>query len=173
MCGKFTQLSRMLVRNDLADPFMEQIDMFQQAPKLELNFNEKLIPFKEVRDMSGNIEFPLSEVTNRLWNHRMPDDTGLQQASGRIDNKPNNFFSRVFAKDNIVSNTILATSFIALYDEPRYLNKIENCKIGSYPLDYNFLDNKSSYLIGMSVPPVMVAQIATEIYNQWKPIFKL
>jgi hypothetical protein len=23
------------------------------------------------------------------------------------------------------------------------------------------------YLIGMSVPPVMTAQIATEIYNQW------
>ena len=26
---------------------------------------------------------------------------------------------------------------------------------------------KERYLIGMSVPPVMTAQIATEIYNQW------
>jgi DNA (cytosine-5)-methyltransferase 1 len=39
--------------------------------------------------------------------------------------------------------------------------------IGSYPLDYNFINNEPGYLIGMSVPPVMTAQIALEIYNQW------
>jgi DNA (cytosine-5)-methyltransferase 1 len=39
--------------------------------------------------------------------------------------------------------------------------------IGSYPLDYNFKNIDANYLIGMSVPPVMTAQIATEIYNQW------
>jgi hypothetical protein len=30
-----------------------------------------------------------------------------------------------------------------------------------------FLDNKYGYLIGMSVPPVMTAQIAHQIYLQW------
>jgi DNA (cytosine-5)-methyltransferase 1 len=39
--------------------------------------------------------------------------------------------------------------------------------IGTYPLDYNFKKIEPKYLIGMSVPPVMTAQIATEIYNQW------
>ena len=38
---------------------------------------------------------------------------------------------------------------------------------GSFPLDYNFLNNKPKYIIGMSVPPVMVAQIANQIYKQW------
>lgn len=38
---------------------------------------------------------------------------------------------------------------------------------GSYAMDYNFVKNNPKYLIGMSVPPVMTAQIATEIYNQW------
>jgi DNA (cytosine-5)-methyltransferase 1 len=38
---------------------------------------------------------------------------------------------------------------------------------GTYPLDYNFKKIEPKYLIGMSVPPVMTAQIATEIYNQW------
>ena len=37
---------------------------------------------------------------------------------------------------------------------------------GSYPLDYVF-DGDMNYLIGMSVPPVMTAQIATRIYDQW------
>ena len=31
----------------------------------------------------------------------------------------------------------------------------------------NFGTLQPKYLIGMSVPPVMVAQIATEISNQW------
>ena len=31
------------LRNDLAEPFMEQIDMFQRAPKLKLNFNGKKV----------------------------------------------------------------------------------------------------------------------------------
>ncbi|MEY4573777.1 MAG: Flavobacterium phage vB FspS tooticki6, partial [Bacteroidota bacterium] len=37
----------------------------------------------------------------------------------------------------------------------------------SYPLDYDFLKLKPHYLIGMSVPPIMIAQIASEIYEQW------
>jgi DNA (cytosine-5)-methyltransferase 1 len=41
------------------------------------------------------------------------------------------------------------------------------CKIGTFPLDYNFIKNKPIYVIGMSVPPVMTAQIATRIYDQW------
>ena len=40
-------------------------------------------------------------------------------------------------------------------------------KGGSYPLDYNFNKQKVPYLIGMSVPPVMTAQISSNIYDQW------
>lgn len=38
---------------------------------------------------------------------------------------------------------------------------------GSYPLDYDFKTNKVVYLVGMSVPPVMTAQIAKQVYEQW------
>jgi DNA (cytosine-5)-methyltransferase 1 len=40
-------------------------------------------------------------------------------------------------------------------------------KIGSYPSDYDFKKSDPGYLIGMSVPPVMTAQIAHRIYEQW------
>ena len=36
-----------------------------------------------------------------------------------------------------------------------------------YPQDYNFKTIQPQYLIGMSVPPVMMAQIANQIYLQW------
>jgi DNA (cytosine-5)-methyltransferase 1 len=54
-----------------------------------------------------------------------------------------------------------------LYELPRQMNDIECCIVGSYPLDYNFKSIKARYLIGMSVPPVMTAQIANKIKLQW------
>ena len=38
---------------------------------------------------------------------------------------------------------------------------------GTYPLDYDFQGIEPKYLIGMSVPPVMTAQIANQIWEQW------
>jgi len=35
------------LRKDLAEPFLYQQDMFTEVPKLELNFNEPEIPFKD------------------------------------------------------------------------------------------------------------------------------
>lgn len=40
--------------------------------------------------------------------------------------------------------------------------------IGSYPLDYNHLKfNSKQYLIGMSVPPVMMANLSKRIFDEW------
>ena len=49
----------------------------------------------------------------------------------------------------------------------RLLNRKELCRAGTYPQDYDFKGNGEQYLIGMSVPPVMVAQIAKQVYEQW------
>lgn len=34
-------------------------------------------------------------------------------------------------------------------------------------IDYDFKKSKPHYIIGMSVPPIMTAQIASRIYEQW------
>lgn len=51
--------------------------------------------------------------------------------------------------------------------QPRKLNKYEASVLQSFPLDYDFLDQNPLSCIGRSVPPVMVAQIAHQIYLQW------
>lgn len=38
--------------------------------------------------------------------------------------------------------------------------------IGTFPLDYDFGKTPAQYLIGMSVPPVMMAQVAAAIREQ-------
>jgi len=153
------------LRKDLATPFMEQIDMFQTAPKLELNFNETEIPFKYIYD-KGNKERMLSGNALDLWLDRIDTDIDLDNVSTRRG-RPNYMFNHKFLKLSKVCNTITGNDNCCLYEEPRYRGKNELCKCGTYPMDYVFLNNKPEYLIGMSVPPVMTAQIATEIYNQW------
>lgn len=56
---------------------------------------------------------------------------------------------------------------LALFDSPTFLSHDEVCKASSFPLDYDFMGQKPCYICGMSVPPVMMANVATEIYNQW------
>ena len=76
-------------------------------------------------------------------------------------------FSVVLINNNDVAPTFTRQDRAMLYEEFRSVNKDEACMIQTFPLDYNFSTKQYGYLIGMSVPPVMIAQIATEIYKQW------
>ena len=152
------------LRKDLAKPFLYNKDIFTQAPKLELNFNEKAILFKDIIDMQGR---KLSENMAKVWGYRKDGDSSMQQASERLTGK-STYFSQSYLYQNKTPGTLTShEDSQVLYDAPKYTSKNEACKIGSYPLDYDFGGKKPHYLIGMSVPPVMTAQIATEVYKQW------
>jgi DNA (cytosine-5)-methyltransferase 1 len=80
-----------------------------------------------------------------------------------------NYFGSIKVSDNEVCNTIIASNSSPLLHnkKPNYLSDNNICQIGTYPLDYDFQDVEPKYLIGMSVPPVMTAQIANQIKIQW------
>ena len=84
----------------------------------------------------------------------------------RIDNRLS-MFSVYLIKQNEVPPIFVRQDRSLLYDEFRSLNKSESCKISSFPIDYNFNKLNYGYLMGMSVPPLMIANIVTEIYEQW------
>lgn len=153
------------MRKDLAAPFLYQANLFEQLPKIELKFNEKKILFKDI--YTDYKDRCLSKRFQYVWENRKKGDKDFSCIMDRIENRPNSYFAYNFIYKNKVSNTIIANDLNVLFSECRHLNKTEICKIGTYPLDYNFLNNKPHYLIGMSVPPVMTAQIANNIYNQW------
>jgi DNA (cytosine-5)-methyltransferase 1 len=153
------------LRKDLAAPFMHQVDMFTEVPKLELEFNEREIPFKEI--LNDYTDRPLSEHYKSFWDIRIYGDCDFSQASERMGKNPNAQFQYKYLYIDKVANTITAGEQCVLFDYPRYRNYDELCECGTYPKDYNFIKNKPHYLIGMSVPPVMTAQVATEIFNQW------
>jgi DNA (cytosine-5)-methyltransferase 1 len=128
------------MRKDLAKPFLHFADMFTEVPKLELNFKEPKIPIKHFAK-------------------------GV--AKKETQNYSESRFGDVMLDLNKPSNTIATDINRYWLDENTLIDKDTVSLIGSYPLDYNHLDfNNPQYLIGMSVPPVMTAQIANQIYKQ-------
>ena len=135
-------------------------------PKLELKFNEDAILYKNFKsNILGN---KLTDETTLIWDKKIESDKSLADIHLRLNGKLKRF-NAVFIKDNQTPNTIAAgsDSIPIRFDYPNRVT-MDECKIiGTYPLDYNFKKIEPNYLIGMSVPPVMTAQVATEIYNQW------
>lgn len=153
------------LRKDLAKDFLYWKDMFTEVPEIEIQFNEKEILFKDV--YFNLTDRTLSDRFKDVWSNKKDGDLDFSCIMDRIENRPNSYFAYNFIYNNKVANTIIANDLNVLFNECRHLNKVELCRIGTYPQDYNFLKLKPQYLIGMSVPPVMTAQIATKIYEQW------
>lgn len=124
-----------------------------KLPKLKLEFNEKAILFSEISENSN--ENKLTEKYLQYWhNAKQGDSVGLFKTYKKLS----------MGK---VSFTLVAGNPHYHPIQVRELVKNEYCKIGTYPLDYNFKKIEPKYLIGMSVPPVMTAQISNQIKIQW------
>jgi len=152
------------LRKDLAEPFLYQADMFTMLPMLKLEFKEAEILWNIIMD--DNTDRLLSGEALRLWGGREYGDIDLENISKR-GGRPNFMFNHKFLYKSKVANTITGSDNCCLFDKPRYRGLFELCKCGTFPSDYLFNDNKPEYLIGMSVPPVMMAQVASEVYEQW------
>jgi DNA (cytosine-5)-methyltransferase 1 len=153
------------LRKDLAGQFLSFADMFTELPTIEMNFNEIEIPFSEI--FVDYTDRALSENMKLIWDLRKKGDQSFEIINERENGKKFLHFGHKFIYMSGTINTILANDQCCLFDYPRYRNFNELCSSGSYPIDYNFLNLKPEYLIGMSVPPIMTAQIASNIYEQW------
>lgn len=139
-------------------------------PKLTLNFNEKPIVFSEVKEVNCKskecFNFPRSEA-ERLALVEFGDRNLVNADKKLRGNDKNAFFNQTLVYDNGIMGTITGQEKSFVFSEKRRLSHKEIKLCGSYPLDYDFKSTDSNYLIGMSVPPVMTAQIANQIKVQW------
>ena len=152
------------LRKDLAEPFMEQVDMFTVLPKLKLEFNEPEINFDFVADEEGE---PLSELYQNRWQQRIDSDDCFADITERLESERKCFSDKLVQYGKVAPTITAGGAYFVNHKTGLQLSDECLCKIGSYPLDYNFVVNKAKYLIGMSVPPVMTAQIAKQVYEQW------
>jgi len=135
-------------------------------PKLKLDFNEKPVYFREVFDKTDT-KRDLSDYFYKLWLNRKPKDTNLSDICKRMEGKEKLWSQHIFKKNEIPVTIVASTTESPLYDIPRSLNKKELLKICSFPFDYDFCSATPLYVMGMSVPPVMMANISEQIRVQW------
>jgi DNA (cytosine-5)-methyltransferase 1 len=153
------------LRKDLIKKVPCNNTLFEKYPKLNFNFNEPVIPWGEIIDNSDRTE-TLPPLDAELWSKMKKTDTKLSQVSLRERGIYSRYNANILYKHK-PSYTIMGHDNCVLFDIKRNRNKKELIKCGTFPSDYNFMRNKPAYIIGMSVPPVMMAQIGEEIHSQW------
>lgn len=149
------------LRKDLANKFLYQKDIFTEVPKLELDFNEKEIPFRIIESFN---EVPLFDhpapSCYEGWKSSKPGESIYKDKkfdTYKID--PNKVLKTITASNSKGRSGALH------YKEFRMLTKSEVTKAQTFPQDY--ICDDYYYICGMSVPPLMTAKIAEQIYNQW------
>ena len=133
-------------------------------PKLKIEFNEKSITFGSVRSEKGSDK--ISEERKSLLSKAIKSDSNISNINERLYKKVSGFNAGII-HDEQIKGTITSTEIDYRFYDKMQLSKEDYILCGTYPLDYNFKKINPKYLIGMSVPPVMTAQIAHQIYLQW------
>ena len=132
-------------------------------PKINFDFTEELIPFREIR-LPDNGNYKLTDWKNSLWQARKADDTDLSEISQRVYGKMSGFSTRII-HENEPCRTLVTVRHV-VYVEPRFMSDKELLSASTFPQDYDYNGGNIVFLTGMCVPPVMTAQISRQIAKQ-------
>lgn len=134
-------------------------------PPIKLSFSESPIYFGEIIDRS-DMRQTLSGSLLEAFDAWKRGDRSLAHTNERTKGKTSGFTTAWVSEDKICNT--LTTGQHLLTSIPRDLNEIELLKVATFPQDYDYPNmNRLRFLTGMSVPPVMIAQIAHQINLQW------
>lgn len=137
----------------------------QKYPKLNMEFTGTPITFGNVRTPVGADK--ITEFGKLVREFFKPGDKSVQDINIRVTGKTGGFTCPI-VYDNGICPTICASGgqIFRAYDRMRF-SKEDIIGCSTFPQDYDFMDEEPQYICGMSVPPNMMANIASEIYRQW------
>lgn len=151
------------LRKDLAISIPKKSDLFCTIPILNLSFSEREISFSEIDTDEKIGHFPPCHA--QYW------AAVANGANFGTVHPTGSYFSCYKANPNKPLMTISGVNqgqcAIFHHKYPRALNNTEIILASSFPLDFNFGKTKVLFACAMSVPPVMMAQIANQISLQW------
>lgn len=134
-------------------------------PQLRIQPSERPILYGEIATRQAR---PLNKTSKAygLMKHAMiPSDEFIGDINQRLYGKTSNFNTPIF-RFNKVCPTITANS-AAYREDICHVPDIDIVSASTFPQDYDFNGNPAKYVCGMSVPPLMMAYIAKQIYAQW------
>jgi DNA (cytosine-5)-methyltransferase 1 len=155
------------VRKDIAPTVVT--GMFGERLNLNLRFNYPIIPYSTIEQQLTIYKSrkPTAHETVLLANLIPGQSLSDAHPSGSMFNHYVQSFDRPLytITSNFANGIFHPHKQRKLYTEELILGQ-------SYPIDYNFGSFRQPvYLLGMSVPPVMIAQIADAIRTQWAHLF--
>ena len=153
------------MRKDLAAPFMYQANIFEELPLLSLDFDEPEIPFGDIVDYSGK-ELSDGKTLDR-WKRRQRGDKDISDITMREEGVCTGFNDKLIYNESVCPTLRGNATGMILFEQPKFLGRSEVCGISSFPQDYDFVGQSPHYICGMSVPPIMMAQVAHQVYEQW------
>lgn len=132
--------------------------------EVRLSFNESPVCFGQVRSENGR---PVrGEVLAGLTRHIRPGDRGLGDVARRVRRKEGAYFSSQINWDDEPTHTIPAGGVLFRGVDGMALSDADIIAAQTFPQDYDFRGAPVQYVCGMSVPPVMMANVAAEIARQ-------
>jgi len=134
-------------------------------PDIKLKFSEKPILFGSVRSEKGK-ELLDGGKYKKLLEHRQENDLSIADIYNRVYGYRSGMCNKLY-NDRDVAATITSSGCKFRMCDGMWLSDMDNIFCQTFPTDYNFCGVNVQYVCGMSVPPVMMAQIANQIYLQW------
>ena len=153
------------IRKDLLQYIPQTPTLFEILPRIDFDYNERPIIFSEFADYQG--EECVQKSIRPVWEKREYGDKGISDTLVRTGGKDSFWNYRYVYNDRTPDTLHSELKKFVLFDKPIYYSRSEVCNIATFPQDYDFIDQDFCYIAGMSVPPVMMAQVASRVYDQW------
>lgn len=128
--------------------------------KVNLSFNERPIPLKDIKVNSFLGKKITGKETLSLWK-KTSVGKGFDSAG-----KKGLCFNYNKINPLIPIKTITTNPLIFHWELPYFLSDELLVKASSFPVDYKFKYYKPIYILGMSVPPIMIHKITNQIIKQ-------
>lgn len=129
--------------------------------RLNMEFDYAPIPYKEIKTGEG-IEIDHNRRYYKLLQLAIDTDKDLGDITERTEGK-RSLFSHKIVKDDDVPPTVKGDCEFFRYPEKTKIPPEDYVLSQTFPGDYNFMSEPSTYVCGMSVPPVMLKRIVQRI----------
>lgn len=101
-----------------------------------------------------------------LIKKRKKGDTCFSDISERTRGKRSMFTDKI-VEDHVIAPTNTSGGVSVRFVDGEKYSDADYIATQTFPQDYDFGKESVQYVCGMSVPPVMMANIAAAVYEQW------
>lgn len=137
-----------------------------KLPKIELRFNEKPIVCTTAFEGIDPVGKPNSPDQNKWWTL-----CKIGNAFSSVHPK-GSWFNSFKLNPHDIAPTVTGSAGASAsgfyhWSKPNHLSERGYNRLQTFPDDYNYCNQFSPYINGMSVPPFMMQRVADQIYKQW------